>query len=142
MRYLSDACIRLAFGLLIATAVPGCVSLRVDKVADGVDVAPPNDEFVRGKTSLDEVLLYYGAPDDVVDMNREFALYFRRALYRGINVTFGVPLKNILLPNPSVAAAGNLHRYDTVVFIFSADNVLKDMKYEKGTSRSLWEDYW
>jgi hypothetical protein len=39
-------------------------------------------------------------------------------------------------------ATGNLLRYDTVVFIFTADGVLKDMKYEKGTSRPLWEDYW
>jgi hypothetical protein len=142
MRYLSDVCIRLAFGLLIATTIPGCVSLRVDKVADGVDVAPPNDKFARGKTSLGEVLSNYGAPDDVVDMNRDFALHFRRALYTGVNVSFGVPLKNILLPNPSVVTAGSLNRYDTVVFIFSADNVLKDIKYEKGRSRSLWEDYW
>ena len=60
-----------------------------------------------------------------------------------MNVSIGIPfLKSALLPNPSMEAAGNLLRYDTVVFIFTADGVLKDMKYEKGTSRSLWEDYW
>ena len=59
-----------------------------------------------------------------------------------MNVSIGIPLKNALLPNPGMEATGNLSRYDTVVFIFTADGVLKDMKNDKGTGRSLWEDYW
>ena len=59
-----------------------------------------------------------------------------------MKVSIGIPLKYAVLPNPGVESAGYLVRYDTVVFIFSADGVLKDMKYEKGTSRSFWEDYW
>jgi len=107
-----------------------------------VDVPPPPENFVREKTSLKEVLSRYGAPTDLVDMNGDFALHFRRAFYRGMSLSIGIPLKNTLLPNPSVEAAGSLLRYDTAVFIFTADGVLKDMKYEKGTDRSLWEDYW
>ena len=59
-----------------------------------------------------------------------------------MNTSIGFPLKNALLPNPGLEATGNLLRYDTVVFIFTADGVLKDMKYEKNTDRSSWEDYW
>lgn len=142
MRCRFKAVTRLAAVLLMAGAISGCVSLKIEKMQKGVDVPPPTDEFVRGKTSLNEILSRYGAPDDLVDMNGDFALHFTRALYRGMNVSIGIPLKNTLLPDPSVAASGNLLRYDSAVFIFSADNVLKDMKFEKGTSRSLWEDYW
>jgi hypothetical protein len=142
MRCRSNNIIWAAAALFIAQAVCGCVSLRIDKVQKGVDVLPPPDEFIRKKTSLDEVLSRYGAPADLVDMNGDVALHYRRALYRGMNVSIGIPLKDVLLPNPSMETAGNLLRYDAVVFIFTADGVLKDMTYEKGTGRSLWKDYW
>ena len=137
-----NSIIRAGAALLIAIALLGCVSLRIEKVQKGADVLPPTVEFLQKKTSLAEILSGYGAPTDIVDMNGEFALHYRRALYRGMKVSVGVPLKYALLPNPSMEATGNLLRYDTAVFIFTADGVLKDMKYEKGTSRSLWEDYW
>jgi hypothetical protein len=142
MRCRFDTLIRKAVVLLIPLAISGCISLRIDKIQEGVEIFPPTDEFARGKTSLQEILSCYGAPDDLVDMNGDFALHFRKALYRSLNISLGIPLKNIALPNPSIATTGNLLRYDTVIFIFTADNVLKDIKFEKGTSRSLWEDYW
>jgi hypothetical protein len=77
------------------------------------------------------VLSCYDAPDDIVNMTGEFALYFKRAFYRGINVSAGIPLKNILLPSPGVGATGNLLRYGAVVFVFTAEGVQKDMKYKK-----------
>jgi hypothetical protein len=132
----------LTEALLMALSMSGCVSLQIEKLQEGVDVFPPPDDFVREKTSLAEVLSRYGAPADLVDMNGDFALHFRRALFRGMNTSIGFPLKNALLPNPGLEATGNLLRYDTVVFIFTADGVLKDMKYEKNTDRSSWEDYW
>jgi hypothetical protein len=142
MRCRFDKIVWLTAALLMAQAISGCLSLQIEKVQEGVDVLPLPDEFIREKTSLKEVLSRYGAPTDLVDMNSDFALHYRRVLYRGMNVSIGIPLKNALLPNPSVETTGNLLRYDTVVFIFAADGVLKDMKYEKGTDRSLWEDYW
>jgi len=142
MRCLSNSIIRVAAALLLSQVLSGCVSLRIEKMQEGVDVAPPPVEFIQKKTLLAEVLAGYGAPTDLVDMNGDFALHYRRALYRGMRVSMGIPLKSVLLPNPSMEAKGNLLRYDTAVFIFTADGVLKDMKYEKGTSRSLWEDYW
>ena len=137
-----NSIIRVAAAMLIAQAISGCVSLRIEKIQEGADVLPPPVEFIQKKTLLEEILSCYGAPTDLVDMNGDFALHYRRALYRGMKVSMGIPLKYALLPNPSMEATGNLLRYDTVVFIFTADGVLQDMKYEKGTSRSLWEDYW
>ena len=142
MRCPFSSIIRVAAALLIAQAISGCVSLRIEKIQGGADVLPPPVEFIQEKTLLEEILSCYGAPTDLVDMNGDFALHYQRALYRGMKVSMGIPLKNVLLPSPSMEATGNLLRYDTVVFIFTADGVLKDMKYEKGTSRSLWEDYW
>jgi hypothetical protein len=128
--------------LLIAQAISGCISLQIQKVQEGMDVLTPPVEFLQNKTSLAEVLSRYGAPTDLVEMNGDFALHYRRALNRGMNVSIGVPLKNALLPNPGMEATGNLSRYDTVVLIFTADGVLKDVKYDNGTGRSFWEDYW
>jgi hypothetical protein len=142
MRCRSNNIVWLAVALLMVQAITGCLSLQLQKLQEGVDVPPPPENFIREKTSLKEVLSCYGAPTDLVDMNGDFALHFRRAFYRGLSLSIGVPLKNTLLPNPSVEAAGSLLRYDTAVFIFTADGVLKDMKYEKGANRSLWEDYW
>ena len=143
MRCPFNIIIRVAAALLIAQVILGCISLQIDKIQEGVDVLSPPVEFLQKETLLEEILSCYGAPTDLADMNGDFALYYRRALNRVMNVSIGIPfLKSALLPNPSMEAAGNLLRYDTVVFIFTADGVLKDMKYEKGTSRSLWEDYW
>ena len=143
MRCPFNIIIRVAAAFLIAQAISGCISLQIDKIQEGVDVLPPPVEFLQKETLLEEILSCYGAPTDLADMNGDFALYYRRALNRVMNVSIGIPfLKSALLPNPSMEAAGNLLLYDTVVFIFTADGVLKDMKYEKGTSRSLWEDYW
>lgn len=137
-----DLILRVTAALLIAIAVSGCVSLQIEKFQEGGDVLPPKDGFALEKTSLKEILSCYGAPDDIVEMKGDFALYFRRALYRGMNVSFGIPLKDVFLLSPSVKSTGNLIRYDTAVFIFTADQVLKDMRFENGTSRSLWGDYW
>jgi hypothetical protein len=142
MRCPFKSIIRVASALFIAQATSGCISLEINKIQEGVDVPPPPVEFFQKKTLLEEILSSYGAPTDLVDMNGNFALYYRKALYRGMNFSIGIPLMHELLPNPGIEATGNLSRYDTVVFFFTADGVLKDMRYEKGTSRSLWEDYW
>jgi len=128
--------------LLTAQTLSGCISLRFEKFQEGADVLPPPVRFIEKKTSLEEILSYYGAPNDLVDMDGDFALHYRRSLYRGMKVSIGIPLKYALAPSPSMEATGNLLRYDTIVFIFTTNGVLKDLKYEKGTSRPFWEEYW
>ena len=73
--------------LLMAQAMSGCVSLQIQKVQEGMDVLTPPVEFLQKKTSLAEVLSCYGAPTDLVEMNGDFALHYRRALYRGMKVS-------------------------------------------------------
>jgi hypothetical protein len=138
----SNAIVWPAVAFFTALMLGGCLSLKFEKVQEGAQVPAPPSEFAPGKTSLQDVLSRYGAPTDLEDMNDDFALHFSRALYRGVKASLGIPLKNSLLPNPSVETDGDLLRYDTAIFIFTADGVLKDMKFDQGTERSLWEAYW
>jgi len=133
--------IRIVAALLLTLAIAGCMSLQIEKRQVGVDVLAPPVEFLQKKTLLDEILSSYGAPTDIVEMSGDFALHYRKASFKGMDVSFGIPLQNLLLYS-SLGAYGNLVHYDAVVFIFTADGVMKDMKYEKGSSRSFWDDYW
>jgi len=134
--------IRIVAVLLLTQAISGCISLQFEKRQEGVDVLAPPVEFLQKKTVLDEILSSYGAPTDIVAMNGDdFALHYRKALYKGMDVSFGIPLQNLMLYS-SLGAYGNLLHSDAVVFIFTADGVVKDMKYEKGSNRSFWDDYW
>ena len=127
--------------MLLAQAISGCIALQFEKRQEGVDVLAPQVEFLQKKTLLNEVLSSYGAPTDIVDMNGDFALHYRKTLYKGMDFSMGIPLQNLLLYS-NMGAYGNLLQNDAVVFIFTADGVMKDMKYEKGSSRSFWDDYW
>ena len=126
--------------LFLAHLLGGCVSLRIAKLNDGADVPPPPDEFIAGKTSLEEVLSHYGAPSEVVNMKGLFALHYRRTLYRSVGIGVGIPLIDVA--RASLIATGDLSRYDAVVFVFTPEGLLKDLKYEKGTSRPLWSTFW
>ena len=133
--------IRIFAALLLTQAVSGCITLQFEKRQEEVAVLAPPVEFLQKKTVLDEILSSYGAPTDIVEMNGDFALHYRKSLYKSMDVSFGIPLQNLLLYS-SLGAYGNLLHYDSVVFIFTADGVVKDMQYRKGSNRSFWDDYW
>ena len=136
----SDRTVCLA-AAVAALLLSGCVSLQVQKVRQGADLVAPAG-LTPGVTSLQEVLSRCGAPDEIVDLDPDYALHYRHTLQRGANISVGIPLKYVWLPNPSVEARGNLQRYDAAVLIFTADGVLKDLRYEKATERPLIRDYW
>jgi hypothetical protein len=142
MRCRSDKIIGILTILFLAQFIGGCVSLQIAKFSDGADVPPPPNEFIAGKTSLREVLSYYGAPTEIVHMNGPFALHYRKTLYRNVGISIGIPLSDVLKLTPNLDARGNLSRYDTVVFVFTPAGLLKDLKYEKGTTRPLWSTFW
>jgi hypothetical protein len=128
--------------MLIGQVIFGCVSFHIDKINDGVDIPTPPDEFKAGKTSLQEVLIYYGAPAEIVNMKGHFALHYQRTMDRAGHISIGVPLIDVLKAGPTLNARGNLLRHDTVVFVFTPEGLLEDMKYEKGTNRPLWDTFW
>jgi len=120
----------------------GCVSLQIDKISDGADILPPPDEFKAGKTSLQEVLNCYGAPSEIVNMEGHFALHYQRTMKRVGHISIGIPLLDTLKAGPELNTRGTLLRHDTVVFVFTAEGLLADMIYEKGTNRPLWGTFW
>jgi len=140
MRCLSNKIIKILLIFFLGPFLGGCISLQIEKFNNGAEVRPPPVEFRTGKTSLQEVLSYYGAPTEIIHLKEAFALHYQRALYRGAEISIGIPLRDALKPN--LDARGNLFRYDAAVFIFTPEGVLKDLKYEKGTSRPFWKTYW
>ena len=142
MRCHTKSFIWLVIALLAGHMISGCVSLRFDKINNGADILPPPEGFMAGKTSLQEVLLYYGAPTKIVDMHGYLALHYLRTFYRGGNISIGVPLGDVYKASPKLDATGDLLRHDAVVLIFTTDGLLQDMSYEKGISRPLWDTYW
>jgi hypothetical protein len=132
----------LAIAVLVAAALSGCVSLQVQKARRGVDPVPLAAGLAPGASTLQDALSRCGAPDEIVDMDPDFALCYRHALQRGANLSVGIPLKYVWMPNPSLETRGNLVRYDTLVLVFTAGGLLKDVRYERATDRPLIEDYW
>jgi len=128
--------------LIAGFVISGCVSLRIEKINDGTAILPPPEGFMAGKTSLQEVLLYYGAPADIIDMQGHLALHYQRTFYRGGHLSIGIPLGDVFKASPSMDARGDLALHDAIIFIFTTDGLLKDMRYEKSTSRPLWDTYW
>jgi hypothetical protein len=128
--------------LFLAATLSGCVSLQVQKARRGVDPVPLAGELVPGTATLQDVLSRCGAPDEIVDMDPDFALLYRHALQRGAKLSVGIPLKQVFLPNPSLETRGNLVRTDALVLVFTPGGLLKDVRYEKATDRPLIEDYW
>ena len=128
--------------LIAGFVISGCVSLRIEKINDGTAVLPPPEGFMAGETSLHEVLLCYGAPTDIIDMQGYLALHYQRTFYRGGHLSIGIPLGDVFKVSPSMDARGDLALHDAIIFIFTTDGLLKDMRYEKSTSRPLWDTYW
>jgi hypothetical protein len=133
---------RLIALLLVCQILCGCPSVRIEKIDKGADVKPPPQEFAVGRTTLAEVLNFYGAPFSVVDMKGYFAITYLRAFYRGAQLSLSIPLNEVVRMSPAFDAAGNLSRYDEAVFIFTSEGTLAGMSYEKGTAHPLWKTYW
>ncbi len=142
MRCHSKKALWILVVVLTGQFVLGCVSFQIEKIKNGTDVPPPPAEFTPGKTTLSEVLSHYGAPAEIVDMKGNFALHYQKAIYRGGRLSIGIPLSEVLKAGPRVGGAGNLLRLDAVVFVFTPEGMLNDMKYESGTSRPLWDTFW
>jgi hypothetical protein len=126
----------------IGQVICGCASLQIDKVNDGADIPPPPNEFKVGKTSLQEVLNFYGAPSEIVSMEGHFTLHYKRTMDRAGHISIGVPFGDALKAGPELKTRGTLLRHDIVVFVFTPEGLLEDMIYEKGTSRPLWDTFW
>jgi hypothetical protein len=142
MRCRSKKIIWILSAILLGQFAFGCISFHIDKINDGADILPPPDEFQAGKTSLQEVLVAYGAPAEIVDMKGHFALHYQKTMDRAGHISVGIPLVNYLKAGPKLSTRGNLLRHDSVVFVFTSEGLLEDMIYQKGTNQPGWDTFW
>jgi len=129
--------------LLLACILSGCVSLRFDRISQGADVPAQRSELKEGKATLTEVLNHYGAPTDIVDMNGNFALLYKKSFYQGGQLSLGIPLPDLNFQSGfKIEAAGNLLRHDLLALFFTPEGLLTGTMYEKGASQPFWGSFW
>jgi hypothetical protein len=131
--------LRLFSFLLLFFLLSGCVSFRVIAVNDGTEISPTSPELKVGETSLTEVLLLYGAPNRVMDLQGKFCLLYERAFYRGGQLTFGMPFGDAAKSPFNLSTHGNLLRHDTLALAFDSQYILREVVFEKGTARLFWD---
>lgn len=135
--------ISLVFALLIsATVFPGCVSYRIFKSEQGLAVSPPGDKIQVEKTTMGEVLMLLGAPDKLAALEGKDLLIYERALYRENGLSVGIPLGEIFGAGIDIGAQGGLFRYDTLALFFTPDGILRDIVFEKDSSRPFLKTLW
>ena len=129
--------------LLASLIIPGCVSLRFDRISAGTEVPVPAADLKEGEATLGDVLARYGAPTEVIDMKGQFALLYRKSFYQGGQLSLGVPLSDVMIGSSlRMDAAGNLLRHDLLALFFTPDGVLAGSLYERGASRPFWGTFW
>ena len=133
----------LIFFLLMTLILSGCVSLRFDRISRGTDVPLPSAELKEGTATLTDVLIHYGAPTEILDMNGKFALIYKKSFYQGGQLSVGIPLSDLLFPSTlRFEAAGTLMRHDLLALIFTPEGILSETMYERGASYPFWESFW
>ncbi|MFH1103279.1 MAG: hypothetical protein V1714_05885 [Pseudomonadota bacterium] len=125
-----------AFFLSVMT---GCFSYRILREADGNEVLPPVNDLRIGETTLKEALRFYGAPDRVVELDGKNLLIYERSLFYQNSIAFGIPISDATGSSISFSTYGNLTRYDTLILFFTADDILENIVFEKGTEGPFLE---
>jgi hypothetical protein len=128
--------------LLIGAAMTGCISLRLEKGAEGRPLPEATPALEPGKATLTEVLQFYGAPDRVGALADGFALTYGSSAYRGLSLSAGLPMSDTVRVSADMTARGSLIRYDTMMFFFTKEGVLSYSILEKGNRTPLWKTYW
>ncbi|SEM77811.1 hypothetical protein SAMN04489760_14617 [Syntrophus gentianae] len=128
--------------LLIGANVTGCISLRLEKGAEGRPLPETALSLAPGKATLIEVLQVYGAPDHVGEISEGFVLAYERNAYRGLSLSVGLPLSDTVRTSADMTAHGSLIRYDTLMFFFTKEGVLNHSLLERGSRSPLWKTYW
>jgi len=124
--------------LLYVQLFVGCVTFRVIKVNEGKEIAPPALDIAPGKTTLGNVLMKYGAPERVVELEGNTVLIYERSFYRGGQLSFGIPFSDITGVSANLTTFGNLLQYDSLVVFVTADGAVTQVVYEKGSSHPFW----
>ncbi len=115
-----------------------CVSFRIIKINNGINISHPGKHIEKGKTKLSDILTVYGAPCKIIEVDGKTVIIYEKSYYKGGQLSIGIPLSEITGANLSMTAFGNLLRYDTLMATFDDNYILTDIAYEKGTDQPFW----
>ncbi len=134
MDFRSRIVLILATLFLSCALVFGCVSMRFFMGVEGGEVVPPGEQLQAGKTTLEQALLLLGAPDKLTELEGKDLLVYERTVVRQNELSFGIPVLDVLGGHLDLSARGGLASYDTLVLFFTPDGILNDMVFEQGSS--------
>ena len=127
----------LALVSIILLSLSGCVSYQYERRVEGLEIRDPGDAFLKGKTTIGDVLSSLGAPDGVESFHNTDLLIYQRSLYQESGLSIGIPVLEIAIGvSAEISAKGGLARYDTLRFWFNSQGTLEDVVFEKASDRS------
>ncbi len=121
--------------LIAGQLLGGCVTYQVVRNLEGTDVMAPGDELQVGKTTLEDTLALLGAPTTLVELEGKDLLLYQKTVMRQKRLSVGLPLLDALGTSISFSASGGRVNYDTLALFFTPDRVLRQIVFEKGTSK-------
>jgi hypothetical protein len=120
----------------VILSISGCLSYQYERRVEGIEINDPIDAYPLGKTTLSEVLLSLGAPDEVYSLDNTDLLVYQYSLIQESGLSLGIPVLDVAMGGSiNISATGALTRYDTLVFWFNPQGTLEDMVFEKASSR-------
>jgi len=126
----------LAVVCSVVLSLSGCLSYQYERRVEGIEINDPADAYPLGKTTLNEVLLSLGAPDEVYSLDNTDLLVYQRSLLQESGLSLGIPVLDLAMGGSvDISATGALTRYDTLIFWFNSQGMLEDIVFEKSSSR-------
>ena len=120
----------------IVLSLSGCLSYQYERRVEGIEINDPADAYPLGKTTLREVLLSLGAPNEVYSLDNTDLLVYQRSLVQESGLSLGIPVLDVVMGGSiDISARGALTRYDTLIFWFNPQGTLEDVVFEKASSR-------
>jgi hypothetical protein len=120
----------------VILSISGCLSYQYERRVEGIEINDPIDAYPLGKTTLSEVLLSLGAPDEVYSLDNTDLLVYQRSLIQESGLSLGIPVLDVAMGGSiNISATGALTRYDNLILWFNPQGTLEDMVFEKASSR-------
>ena len=120
----------------VLLSLSGCLSYQYERRVEGLEINDPADAYPLEKTTLSEILLSMGAPDEVYSLNNTNLLVYQSALIQESGLSLGFPVLDVAMGGSiDISATGALTRYDTLIFRFNPQDMLEDIVFEKVSSR-------
>ncbi len=130
----SKICPGLFLIAVLILGLSGCISYQYERYTYGVPIQDPGDQYPLMETTISDVLVKLGAPDQVFSLDNKDLLVYRRSLLQENSLSVGFPVLDIATGGSiDVSASGGLTRSDVLTFFFNTDGLLVDVVFEKGT---------